>query len=360
MIIGHGGNKTALAQALGCPEQEIIDMSANLNPLGPPEQIKTVVMESLSAIESLPEPDARSMIQGFARFHDIDPDTVMAGNGTTWFIYTLPLALGAQKVLILGPTYSDYADACRMHGIEPALWLARPENKFVLDLEAVSAAAAGVDLVFICNPNNPTGVLLKQAEIMNLVQQHPDVCFVVDESYLPFVPGGNEISLVHDRIVPNLLVLSSMSKIFTVPGLRTGFLSGAGPLVQKVKAYCQPWSVNALAQAVIRDIFDHPEQIVPFYDRTCAYIQREKQVFLETVSGVPGLVPVSGCTGFILAQLRSHTASQVCRRVGQDRILIRDCSNFSGLDHRFVRFSLKDRETNLKLAASLKKALSHD
>ena len=360
MIIGHGGNKKALAQALGCPENEIIDMSANLNPLGPPEQIKTVLMESLSAIESLPEPDARSTTQGFSRFHDIDPDTVMAGNGTTWFIYTLPLALGARKVLILGPTYSDYADACRMHGIEPVLWLARPENGFVPDLEAVSKAAADADLVFICNPNNPTGVLLKQAEIMTLVHQHPDACFVVDESYLPFVPRGNEISLVHARAVPNLLVLSSMSKIFSIPGLRTGFLTGAGPLIQKVKDYCQPWGVNALAQVVIRDIFDHPEQITPFYDRTCAYIQREKQVFLERVADLPGLLPVAGCTGFILAQLRSLTAPKVCRRVGQDRILIRDCSNFSGLDHRFVRFSLKDRETNLKLAASLKEALAHD
>jgi threonine-phosphate decarboxylase len=360
MIIGHGGNKTALAQVLGCPEDEIIDMSANLNPLGPPERINTVLMERLSAIESLPEPDARSMTQGFAGFHGIDPDTVMAGNGTTWFIYTLPLALGARKVLILGPTYSDYADACHMHGIEPALWLARPENGFVPDLDALSKAVAGADLVFICNPNNPTGVLLAQSEIMTLVQQHPDVCFVVDESYLPFVPRGNEISLVHARAVPNLLVLSSMSKIFTIPGLRTGFLSGAGPLIQKVKAYCQPWSVNALAQAVIRDIFDHPEWIAPFYDRTCAIIQREKQVFLERVAGLAGLQTVSGCTGFILAQLGYHTAPKICRRVGRDRILIRDCSNFSGLDHRFIRFSLKDRETNLKLAASLKKALAND
>jgi threonine-phosphate decarboxylase len=360
MIIGHGGNKTALARTLGCLEDEIIDMSANLNPLGPPERIKTVITQNLSAINALPEPDARSMTMGFARFHDIDPDTVMAGNGTTWFIYTLPLALGARKILILGPTYSDYADACRMHGIEPAFWLSKPETGFVPDLETVSEAAADADLVFICNPNNPTGVLLTQAQILELVQQHPDVCFVVDESYLPFVPGGNEISLVRARTVHNLLVLSSMSKIFTIPGLRTGFLSGAGPLIKKVKTYGQPWSVNALAQVVIRDIFDHPEQIAPFYENTCAFIQKEKQVFLERVADLPGLLPVAGRTGFILAQLRHHPAPKICRRVGRERILIRDCSNFFGLDHRFVRFSLKDRETNLKLAACLKKALTHD
>ncbi|MCF8091374.1 MAG: pyridoxal phosphate-dependent class II aminotransferase [Desulfotignum sp.] len=360
MIFGHGGNKTTLSQALGCPVDDIIDMSANLNPLGPPEQIKTVMMENLSAIHCLPEPDARSMTQGFARFHDIDPDTVIAGNGTTWFIYTIPRALNAKKALVLGPTYSDYADACRMHGTATAHWIADAEDKFLPDLEAVSQMAAQADLVFICNPNNPTGVLVEQAFITELLQRHPRVCFVVDESYLPFAADGDEISLIRAGKFPNLLVLSSMSKIFTIPGLRTGFLSGAKPLIDRVMAYYQPWSVNALAQVVIKNIFDHPELIAPFYEKTRSYITREKQIFIDEVADLPALVTVLSHTCFILAELLHHTAFQVCRQVGFDRILIRDCSNFKGLDHRFVRFSLKDRETNLKLAASLRKVLAHD
>ncbi|MFO7989340.1 MAG: threonine-phosphate decarboxylase [Desulfotignum sp.] len=358
MIIGHGGNKTALARELGCHENEIVDMSANINPLGPPKRIIQVILDHVSAIQQLPEPDARSMVQGFARYHGIDPGTVIAGNGTTWFIYTLPLALQAQHVLILGPTYSDYADACRMHDIEPEFWIAPPETGFVPDLESVSNKAAHADLVFVCNPNNPTGVLLDPAVIITLLQRHPRTCFVVDESYLPFVADGDDRSLVHAGEYANLLVLSSMSKIFAIPGLRTGFLSGATGLIEKVRSYSQPWNVNALAQAVIHDIYDHPEQIVPFYKKTRAFIAREKHWFLKEQADIPGLVPVAGHTGFVLARLQYHTAPQVCRRVGQDRILIRDCTNFHGLNHRFVRFSLKDRENNRKLGASLKKALS--
>lgn len=360
MIIGHGGNKAALARELNCPVDEIIDMSANLNPLGPPEWIRSVMKENLAVLHSLPEPDARSMIQGFARFHDIDPDTVMAGNGTTWFIYTLPLALGAKKVRILGPTYSDYADACRMHGIEPDHWFAGPDKGFAPDAASVSDMVAGADLVFVCNPNNPTGVLLEPAFITDLLRRHPGVCFVVDESYLPFVAAGEQFSLIRSGMFPNLLVLSSMSKIFAIPGLRTGFLSGANPLIDRVMAFNQPWSVNALAQAVIKNIYDYPERIMPFYEKTRAYIQEEKRFFLKALAGLPGLEPVAGCTGFILAHLPQHSAPQVCRRVGRDRILIRDCSNFLGLDDRFVRFSLKDRATSLKLATSLQKALAHD
>lgn len=360
MIIGHGGNKTALARKLGCGIDDIIDMSANINPLGPPERIRNVIQNNVSAIQHLPEPDAQSMVQGFARYHEIDPDTVIAGNGTTWFIYTLPLALRARNVLILGPTYSDYADACQMHTIDPEFWIADFEDGFVPDLEGVSKMAADADLVFICNPNNPTGVLLDPAFVTTLLQRHPQVCFVVDESYLPFVAEGDTFSLIHAGNYSNLLVLSSMSKIFAIPGLRTGFLSGAPELIEKVRAYCQPWNVNALAQIVIRDIYDHPEQMAPFYQKTRAFITQEKQWFLEKDGNIPGLVPVPGHTGFVLARLCHHTAPQVCRLVGQDRILIRDCSNFHGLNSQFVRFSLKDRESNLKLAASLKKALAHD
>ncbi len=360
MIIGHGGNKTELARELGCHVDEIIDMSANINPMGPPERIKQVIQDNVSVIQHLPEPDARSMVQGFARYHDIDPDTVIAGNGTTWFIYTLPLALKAHNVLILGPTYSDYADACRMHKIEPEFWIAECENGFAPDLEGVSKMAAHADLVFICNPNNPTGVLLDPAFVTTLLQRHPGVCFVVDESYLPFVDDGEELSFIQAGPFPNLLVLSSMSKIFAIPGLRTGFLSGAAGLIQKVNAYCQPWNVNALAQIVIQEMYDHPEQMARFTDKTRAFIAREKQWFLEKKQDFSGLWPVSGHTGFILARLQDQTASQVCKAVGQDRILIRDCTNFHGLNHRFVRFSLKDRERNVKLVASLKKALAHE
>ncbi len=358
MIIGHGGNTKGLAEELGCSADEIIDMSANLNPLGPPERIKTVIMENLSVIQALPEPDAGSMTRGFARFHGIDPDTVIAGSGTTWFIYTIPKALDAKKVVILGPTYSDYADACAVHGIAPAFCMARADNGFLPDLEAVSDMAARADLVFICNPNNPTGVLVEKEFITTLVRRHPDVCFVVDESYLPFVEGAGDISLVHDTSYGNLLVLSSMSKIFTIPGLRTGFLSGAKHLVDTVMHYYQPWSVNALAQVVITDIFEYPEQIAPFYEKTRAYIAGEKKRFFDAVADLRGLVPVPGHTCFILAQLLHHTASHVCRQVGADRILIRDCSNFTGLDHRYVRFSLKDRKTNTALIRSLEKALA--
>ncbi len=359
MIQGHGGNKQNLADHLGCRVGDIIDMSSNLNPLGPPDRVLQLIREKICAIHSLPEPDGAAMARGFARYHNIDPQNVIPGNGTTFFIYTLPLALAARRVLILGPTYSDYQDACAMYGIEYSHCLAGPETGFQPDINKVSALADNADLVFICNPNNPTGALIPKPDLTWLIKQHPDTCFVMDESYLPFVDKAEELSFVSETGYPNLVVLSSMSKIFRIPGLRTGFLSGARPLVDKVMAYYQPWSVNALAQEVITDIFDHSDIIAPFYRQTQAYIQEEKEIFISALEGVHGIEPVKAPCYFILARLTTMTAPQFCARVGEDKILIRDCTNFTGLSHDFVRFSLKTRDINLALAKNKKKALAN-
>lgn len=357
MIQGHGGNKQRLADRLGCPVRDIIDMSSNLNPLGPPDRIHDLIRKKVNAIHALPEPDGASMAKGFAAFHGIDPERVIPGNGTTFFIYTLPVALKARQAMILGPAYSDYRDACTMYGIAYSHCLTTADNGFAPDMEQVSARAGQSDLVFICNPNNPTGTLISKPDLKALVRSHPDTCFVMDESYLPFVEDAEDLSFVEEEY-PNLVTLSSMSKIFRIPGLRTGFLSGSKVLVDKVMAYYQPWSVNALAQEVIRDIFDHPGEILPFYRKTREFIREEKARFISLLEGARGLRLFNAPTYFILAELDSIPAPVFCDRVGRDKILIRDCANFHGLSDRFVRFSLKTRDINEALADSIKRALA--
>ncbi|WP_457553979.1 pyridoxal phosphate-dependent aminotransferase [Desulfobacula sp.] len=361
MIIGHGGNIKNLAKTLGCANEDIIDMSCNLNPLGPPESIEEVIKDNLVKIRSLPEPDAISIRKGFAGFHGIDPAQVVAGNGTTFFIYTIPKALGSKKVLICGPTYSDYKDACLMHKVDFQHCTANEGNGFSPDIDEISSMADKADIVFICNPNNPTGSLIVREKLEYLIQKHEKTCFIIDESYLPFVDGANEYSLVSKTRYENVIVLSSMSKIFRIPGLRTGFLSAAEGLTQKIMAHYQPWSVNTLAQAVIKHIFDQPEKIDPFYQKTRAYIKEEKKIFLESLKDVQGLKCFDTATCFILARLNNKVRSrEFCERIGRNKILIRDCANFHGLSDEYVRFSLKERRINEQLAELIKQAVKHD
>ncbi len=357
MIIGHGGNVDALADRLGCSVDSITDMSSNLNPLGPPKGLEAFIAGNVTKIRSLPQADAAGMVRAFGCYYGIDPKRVMAANGTTWFIYTLPAALNSKKVLIAGPTYSDYRDGCIMQNRAYGYLMATPESRFQPDLNRLSELLGenlGYDTVILCNPNNPTGAMVKKEAILALVEAHPSVHFVIDESYLPFVAEAEAMTLTGEVRFPNLIVLSSMSKIFRIPGLRTGFICADPPIIEKFYSCYQPWSVNALAQAAVVHILENRSVIEPFVKKTRAFIREERTVFEDAIGDLSGLKLFRSKTYYLLAELKAGLASHaLCRRVGDGKILIRDCANFEGLSDRFVRFSLKTRDQNLRLAGLL-------
>ncbi|MDY0220277.1 MAG: aminotransferase class I/II-fold pyridoxal phosphate-dependent enzyme [Desulfobacterium sp.] len=357
MITGHGGNVNALAQRLGCTVDDIVDMSSNLNPLGPPPGLEEFLAANLNRICSLPQVDAGDMVAAFARRHNIDPDRVMAANGTTWFIYTLAQALAVKKMLVLGPTYSDYRDGCIVYNAAYDHAMATADNGFVPDLGLVAALldSNSFDTMVICNPNNPTGALVSKQAILDLVRAYPDVWFVVDESYLPFVDDAQEITLVGEDRFDNLLVLSSMSKIFRIPGLRTGFLCATPGVIHRFMHFFQPWSVNALAQAAVTHLLGAEEKTEAFTALTRQFVNGERAMFAQALDHCPGITLFPSHACFVLGALEPPMdAPTLCTLLGDDRILIRDCTNFQGLSSRFVRFSLKDRDTNMALAKLLR------
>ncbi len=244
MITGHGGNVQALARKLGCHVDEVTDMSSNLNPLGPPDGLEEFLIENITLIRSLFPADANLIVKSFCSYYGVRADRVIAGNKTTWLINTLPHALNTKQMLIMGPTYSDYKDACRMHGAAFSFCMATPDNRFAPDIDLLSSLLSNsgekIDTIVICNPNNPTGTFIQKTTILDLLDRHPGVFFVVDESYLPFVDNADEISLVSEIRFANLIVLSSMSKIFCMPGLRTGFVCASPAVIDRFMAYTSP------------------------------------------------------------------------------------------------------------------------
>ena len=239
MIGGHGGNIYQLARRLNCRPSDISDMSANVNPLGPMPALTEHLQTGILAIAALPEVDAGGIVDAFSRFYGIDPKQVMAGNGTTELIYRIPRALGAKRALVVGPTYSDYRDACSMNQVACDHLICREENDFVPDMQAIRNAATTADLVFLCNPNNPTGALVARPDIEALCRSLPDTVFVVDESYLPFAPMPADATMIESDL-PNVMVLNSMSKAFRIPGLRIGFVKAPEPLMQALAPLALP------------------------------------------------------------------------------------------------------------------------
>ena len=353
MLNGHGGNIYDIAHRLGCASSEIIDMSSNVNPLGPPPGLVNFLKENLNVITALPEVDSSLLVLSFADRYGVDPATVLAGNGSTQFIYSIPLALGTKRALIIGPTYADYADACSMHNIHFEYLIAQETQGFKADINIINKQVKGFDTVFICNPNNPTGTLYTGAEIESLCKAFPDTFFVIDESYLPFVTSGDHESMV-GRALPNVIILNSMSKIFRISGLRIGFIIASKNIIETLTRYSLPWSVNALAQAGVRYLMEHNAEVNAFIDRTRELIDIEKKRFAEKLKNGAGIKLFASTTSFMLAKLDNrHTADAICETLLNEKILIRNCSNFNGLSDRFIRISLKDSETNLMLVEKL-------
>jgi threonine-phosphate decarboxylase len=360
MLKGHGGNIYDLAQELGCHPSEIVDMSSNMNPLGPAPDLVAFLQENMTTIAKLPEVDANRTVNAFAGRCRIDPERVIAGNGTTQFIYSIPRILETKKALIFGPTYADYADACAMHHIPYDYSTSDESVSFDHDISAAAQQIQGYDTVFICNPNNPTGNIIPAANLEQLCRSHSDTNFVVDESYLMFVDGSDKQSLMRSTL-PNIMVLNSLSKFFTIPGLRIGFLISSPVNIKKFKAYLLPWSVNSLAQMAVQYLMEQTAQVEEFIKNTITFIAREKDILYETFKISSNIKIFPSTTSFILARLYGNlTADVLGNHLAQDRILIRNCSNFYGLSDRFVRFSLKTSEVNRMFAKKLLARISRE
>jgi threonine-phosphate decarboxylase len=345
MIQGHGGNVFAVAQQVGCQPEEIIDMSSNINPLGALPGLIDHLKERLDRIRVLPEVDCRLAIQAIAALLGVATERVLAGGGTTQFIYTACAALTSRRVLIVGPTYADYTDGCRVHDIEPDFFLAGPTEGFAPNLERLEAALAGYDTVFVCNPNNPTGQLIPHAGLLHLCRTHPEVRFIIDESYLPFVPADRNHSMSASDL-DNVVVLWSVSKIFGMPGLRAGFLVANPPVIDRFRRYMQPWCVNSLAQEAVCFLGANREAVARFISDTRTFLDREGDLLRGRLHGGSLTLYPSMTSYFLIGLPEGRTATGVCRALAEQRFLIRNCANFHGLDEGYIRIALKDGATN--------------
>lgn len=357
MLKGHGGNIYDLAEKLGCEASEIIDMSSNLNPLGPPPGLTDYLASNIDVLRALPEVDAKRASLAFAERHGLIPGRVMGGNGTTQFIHAAPGVLGIKKALILAPTYADYADACEMHNIHYEFLISEESTGFRPDIGKLHEKIKNFDTIFICNPNNPTGSMIPADELEPLCWFHPEKRFIIDESYMPFVKNGGEDSMLSCGL-SNVLVLSSMSKIFGIPGLRIGFLNANETIIEKFMRQYQPWSMNSLAQAAVIYLMEQEEDIRGFVEKTTSYVETEKKRLVDFLGGNSNIAIFPSHTSFVLGRLSKHASEEVCDALAKEKILIRNCSNFTGLSNRHIRISLKEKQVNLRLAQKLIQCIS--
>jgi len=337
----HGGNIVATARELGCSVNDLVDMSSNLTPLGTAPGVQEALVATFEQIAYLPETASSTLVDSFARRYGLQPAMVLAGNGTTEFIFALPRLFNHCRGLIVTPTYSDYRLACQWAGLNALDLPLDPAHGFAFDFDKLKENIQADDFVFICNPNNPTGGMISSEELYNFIKDHPDTFFLVDESYLPFVP---EKSILDFPVLDNLFLLSSFSKIYGIPGLRLGFLVSSEKNIKLLQGQSKPWGVNRPAQIAGEYLIDHADDYVA---EVRDFVARERPGFTTRLASLPGIEVVPGVANFILCHLQGNFNAEDLRlKMLSQRIMIRNCASFAGLDNRYFRLSLKDRSTN--------------
>ncbi len=345
----HGGNLRALAKAAGRAEEQILDLSASINPMGPPEWLRPLISSHISSLVHYPDPDSFSLVGAIAERYGAEADEVMVGNGSSEILYLLPRILGGNAIIPV-PSYGDYARACRVAGKHILTLPLREEDEFRLDLDSLGAMLQGGELVFIGQPNNPTGMLCDPDSIRALAVKNPNATFVIDEAFADFVEGLDRLS--RDRPA-NLIVLLSLTKIFAMPGLRLGCAIADRVLVERLRELQAPWPVNALAQAVGTAALHDRE----YLRRTQRYVTQRRDHLTEELRALGYLTVFPGCANYLLVRIDRPDldAPALAARLLSNGVAIRDCSSFEGLDKRFFRIAVRTEEENMRLCELLAK-----
>ena len=357
MLHGHGGEIYAIAREMGISPDSLSDFSSNVSPLPLPSGLAELLAESIPQIRHLPEVDSLGIRAALAERFCMRPENFLVSGGTTEWIYSLPQVFDVSEAVIPLPTYADYMDAAANAGVpvkKVKVW-PPPANADTV-LEALSKATAGStdtrSMVFLCNPNNPTGLFIEPDRIAEAASAGTNVIWVVDESYTPFIAKDRESSMLSRPLPPNCLVLRSFSKIFGIPGLRLGYAAANRDMIKTLSRAARPWQVSRLAQTAGEWLAKDTKYEAAVRE----FCQREKKFFLNSLKNSPLLEYIPGTTHFMLFRLRGNTkAVTLCLHLRQKRLLVRNCENFQGLnDGEYVRISLRSREENMRLLSELR------
>lgn len=338
MIEGHGDDSYRYSRPITA------NFSSNVYGKVDLTGLKAHLCAHIGEIGRYPEPEPYTLEARLAALHRLPADAVCVTNGATEAIYLIAQTFRGTNSAIVQPTFSEYADACRMHGhgVTSLYRLPLEKEGFRLPEE--------VRMVWLCNPNNPTGSVLAKAQLAELIHRNPQVCFVIDQSYECFTLCPL-LSPAEAAECPNVLLLHSMTKRYAIPGLRLGYVTGDGGLLQRLRTHRMPWSVNSLAIEAGLYLLEHDASGLP---NLSGYLQETQRlrIRLEATGAVDVWITE---THFMLACLRFGKASALKAYLAEEHgILIRDASNFEGLDQRFFRIATQTRDENDRLVEAIK------
>lgn len=337
----HGGN---VYQYKNC-----VDFSANCNPLGTPESVKNAIIESLSHINDYPQVGCAPLKEAIAQYEGVKTSEVICGNGAAELIFSLCRALKPKKALLPAPTFAEYEQALTSVGCSCSHFFLKEEQNFSMDDSFLKEISKEFNIIFLCNPNNPTGILTERdflMEILKKCREH-SVFLVVDECFLDFIKEPESYTLKEVlKEYPNLFLLKAFTKRYAMAGVRLGYgLTANQELLEKMESVTQPWNVSSLAQAAGLAALKETEYV----EKGRETVFREQEFLKREMEAIHFHVFPSEANYIFFKGERN--LFEKCVEKG---ILIRDCSNYPGLEAGYFRIAVKSHEDNKRLIRVLK------
>jgi L-threonine-O-3-phosphate decarboxylase len=343
----HGGNLAWAATIAGCPAAEILDFSASINPLGPSPGVMTAITQQLVAIDQYPIPGYHHLCQALADHHNMAIDWILPGNGAAELLTWAGRALAnLPQTVLLTPAFNDYERALTAFGAQIDRYPLIDAQGQLQDLEQLLDLTPATAGILINNPHNPTGQLFDKQLLLNWVEKFALV--VVDESFMDFVPPAQSLVDVVTRY-PNLVIIRSLTKFYSLPGLRVGYGISHPDRLRQWQSWRDPWPVNHLAEvAAIAALADQD-----FVARTWDWYYAAQPQLFAGLQAISGLQVYPSTANFFLFRASQSIPNLQRQLLQKFQILIRDCLSFPDLGANYGRVAVKSIADNQKLLIAL-------
>jgi threonine-phosphate decarboxylase len=351
----HGGIAHEAFERLGVAPREVVDFSVNLSPLDPPEGIADVLANFLEHIRRYPSADGHGIVRYYAEEYGVDPESVLAGNGSTEFLYLVPRAIGPSRVVVPTPAYRDYTRAARLAGADVTWIQLNAEEGFPAPtIDRIRKSLSDGDALLIGNPNDPTGTVYDPEMLLELADSRRDVWVIVDEAFVGFVSDQARVSLIApERIRSNIIVLRSLTNTYALPGLRVGCAIGHPDTIGWLRTHKEPWTVSVPAEQVALAAIGSRA----YKERLSALMCAERSRVMDRLRKIDGIKALPPTANFILAQwTASADLGDLLRSLLADGFYLCDCRDFTGLERGYFRIGLRLPEQNDALLAALERA----
>jgi threonine-phosphate decarboxylase len=356
----HGGQLRAISERYGIPSEELMDFSANINPIGPPPSVLAAMRRALTdpaTLSEYPDLNQTELRQNLAAHTGTDIEGITVANGFVPLLEACLRSITPRRCLLPVPAFNEYRKVLENAGIAVIPYPLSSEASFLYDPDAILKAALNnsCDAILLANPQNPSGTICDAEELIRLVKMavHNKITVLLDEAFIDYSPTHSLVQQVTERT--NLIVFRSITKFFAIPGLRVAYAASHPSKTQAIRRYVAPWPITTLASCAVGAAINDEAYAVE-----SRRLNEQRRAFLQTELGRLEIASYPSAANFILLQLPTTVDANLFweEMINDHHIVLRSCANFEGLPSGYLRIAVRSEQENAKLISALEVQLA--